>query len=513
MDFKNCPLKDVLDLSFQDDVRKELELLENQIIARGGFKITYQLEDSLSAPIFTKDPSDWELIISSCQEVNLQLLQERLKALKPLNLSINERRKLAGKVAELLETKRAELVALLILEVGKPIYEADAEIAEAIDFCNYYSLLLEKLSPQVTFNSEWERCTLFYEPKGVAAVISPWNFPIAIPLGMIIANLLVGNPVVFKPAEQANLCGFTVYSLLVEAGWPEEALIFAPGLGETAGDFLVKSAWVDLVMFTGSKAVGSLIQKNCSNTPSRNGFKKVIAEMGGKNAIFVDKGVDCRKAVEIVLASAFGYAGQKCSACSRLFVHNEIYEEFMEPFLEAVKSLRVGSARDFETFLPFLINEEAYYRTQKILESIKKESIRVLANSLYPVTRNAKFMPAYVLEAPPEGSSLDEELFAPIISVYRVANFQEALPRINSTSYALTGGVITKSRETADLAIKYFNCGNLYINRKITGAFVGRHPFGGRKFSGIGFKAGGPNYLIQLVNEKLVAELDYATLC
>ncbi|MCS6894204.1 MAG: aldehyde dehydrogenase family protein, partial [Deltaproteobacteria bacterium] len=411
---------------------------------------------------------------------------------------------LVENIVHLFQQNRARLVALMMLEVGKPVWEADADVAEAIDFCKYYLSLRRSLG-----RSELPRTTdlnlFLYEPRGITAVICPWNFPVAIPTGMIIANLLVGNPVVFKPAEQATMLGNEVFQIFRNAGFDETKLIFAPGYGDTVGEFLVRAAEVSTILFTGSKAVGMRILNLTANNHSEAGFKKLICELGGKNAIYIDEEVDCDEAVDIVIQSAFGYAGQKCSACSRLFVHKAISSQILAKLVTQIQSIRTGSAKDPETFLPYVIDRDSYYRLETYVDKAEKEGL-VMAKSGYPESHAASFIPATLVFNPrPDSPYAREELFGPILSYFEVNDFNEALEQINSVDYALTGGVITKSRDIVEKAIRNFNCGNLYINRKITGALVGCQPFGGRKFSGTGFKAGGKNYLLQLVHEKAVS--------
>ncbi len=495
---------------FVKSVLNHLQNLEDRIISYGSFKLENDLGGN--SWLYSFDPSDWNFEIAKMQECDISKLKGAIKNLKVARIDINLLEERTNKLINLFQTHRARLVALLMLEVGKPILEADAEVAEAIDFCRYYLMLLRSLQPR-KLSKNHEHTWLLYEARGVTCVISPWNFPIAIPTGMIISNLLVGNPVVFKPAEQSIFLGYELFKLIREAGWGETDIILAPGYGESVGEFLVKSSQIETIMFTGSKAVGARIIELSSKHHSNLGFKRVIAEMGGKNAIYVHEDADIEFALNITVASAFGYAGQKCSACSRLFVHKNISPEFLPKLAEAVRSIRVGSAKDPETVLPYVINRDAYHRLWNVIQQASKEGL-VIARSGYPDSNSASFIPATLLYQPAFSSIYaTEELFGPILCYFEVENFDEALERINGVDYALTGGVITKSRDIIQKAVKEFNCGNLYVNRKITGALVGKHPFGGRRFSGTGFKAGGPNYLLQLVNEKAVSitdiELDF----
>lgn len=504
--FDNEPIRSLKDIRWVDSVCKYVREIEDRLVHTG--PIVIDNPNGSNRLVYSRDPSNWELIVSQCHDTDYQRLESEIQKLKPFKLTEGSVHDIEEKLVKLLQKNRDRLVALLMVEVGKPIIEADADVAEAIDFVRYYSKLRAELKEKILYKNQSEECRLFYEPRGIAAVISPWNFPVAIPIGMIISNLFVGNPVIFKPAEQSLLIGYEVFKILREAGFDETQIQFAPGYGETIGEALVKSRLVDIIMFTGSRAVGEMIMKISSGITTSRGFKRVVAEMGGKNAIYVDSGVDVQKAVDIVITSAFGYAGQKCSACSRVFVNKQIFDEFLSLLAAKVESLRVGSAKDPEVFLPFVIDESAYRRLSRAVKEAESLGL-VKARSVYPEVKNAGLIPACVLLNPPKSSSYArEELFGPILSVFPCDSFEDALVEINDVDYALTGGVITGSQAVIEAAVDKFNCGNLYINRKITGALVGRHPFGGRKFSGIGFKAGGENYLKQLTLEKAVSICD-----
>ncbi|MCS6961778.1 MAG: aldehyde dehydrogenase family protein [Deltaproteobacteria bacterium] len=505
--FLNEPLRCISDPSFVHETLKHIESIEDRLINIGPFIVENRWGSSSRVHSF--DPSNWDLPVSEVQDTDPKVLNPQLGKLATFNLTLETAKHLCETIVNLLQKKRSYLTALMAIEVGKPILEADADVAEAIDFVRFYRQNLEKLKKAELYKNGVEECFMVYEPRGVSAVISPWNFPIAIPTGMIIANLLVGNPVVFKPAEQATWLGYELYKLFLEAGFNEEQIVFAPGLGETIGEALVKSPMIGQILFTGSRAVGTRIIELSARHHSVLGFKKVIAEMGGKNAIYVDQDVDIDYAVEVVIHSAFSYAGQKCSACSRVFVHSKIKKHFIDSLSEKIKTIRIGSAKDPNTFLPYVIDKSSYHRLISIVKEAEKSGL-VIAQSSYPESKSACFVPATLILEPPRDSVFNkEELFGPILSVFEVSSFDEALPLINGVDYALTGGVITKSQKIVEKAIREFNCGNLYVNRKITGALVGRHPFGGRLFSGTGFKAGGENYLLQLVQEKSVSISGY----
>jgi RHH-type proline utilization regulon transcriptional repressor/proline dehydrogenase/delta 1-pyrroline-5-carboxylate dehydrogenase len=389
---------------------------------------------------------------------------------------VPERAGLLFKTAEILQRRRPELTALILLEVHKNWKEADADVCEAIDFLEYYAREALKIASEGTMI-----------PAGVAAVIAPWNFPLAILTGMTAAALVTGNTVLMKPAEQAPVIASVLFEILARAGLPKDVVRFLPGPGETVGDLLTRSSQVDLVCFTGSKEVGLAIA-------SRG--KRVIAEMGGKNAIIVDDSADVDRAVEDAVLSAFGFQGQKCSACSRLLPLPGVYEEFKEKFAAAVSKIAIGDPRDPANFMGPVIDAEAEAKCRRYLEIGRKEG-RVLVQG-----NGSKegYVPPTVFEEVAAGARIArEEIFGPIVTLIRAKDLSHALEVANGVPYDLTGGLFSKDEDAIERARKEFEVGNLYINRKITGALVACQPFGGYRLSSLGFKAGGPEYLYQFL--------------
>lgn len=402
---------------------------------------------------------------------------------------------------------RDELAALQVYEVGKTWTEADADVCEGIDFLEYYGReMLRLAAPQRLGRVPGEESVLFYEPRGVAVVVGPWNFPFAISVGMISAALVTGNTVVYKPSSNSCVTGARIHSLFSKAGLPPGVLHFLPGSGSEIGDFLVTHPRVALIVFTGSKEVGlRIIGLAGANLEGSIQVKNVVAEMGGKNAIVVDADADLDEVVVHVLQSAFGYQGQKCSACSRLIVHESVYDRVADRLKSAAESLVLGPSEDPGSFMGSVIDDTAKQKILSYIELGKQEGKLILERSV-PAQRG-HVVPLTILgDIRPEHRLAQEEVFGPVLVLMKARTFDEGLDMANSTSYALTGAVFSRSPRNLALAKEKFRVGNLYLNRGCTGAVVARHPFGGFKMSGAGSKAGGPDYLLQFMVPRNVAE-------
>lgn len=405
-------------------------------------------------------------------------------------------------LADNLRASRYELAAWQVYECGKTWAEADADVAEAIDFCRYYAdQALDLLKPR-DVHIAGEENHYFYRPRGVCAVIAPWNFPLAILVGMTAAALVTGNTVVMKPAEQSSIIASRFMKVLQDSHLPNGVVNFLPGQGEVLGPVLVSSPDVDLIAFTGSRAVGLEINRLASeHDPRQNFVKKVIAEMGGKNAILIDSDADLDEAVQGVVQSAFGYAGQKCSACSRVIVLKDVYAAFVKRLVAATKSLKVGPAEDPASFMGPVIDGEALERIQQSIEMGRSEGKLMLE---YPLAEGLSEQgwfigPHIFADVDPAARLAQDEIFGPVLAIIPVRDLEQAIAVANGTDYALTAGVFSRSPATLRRCIEGLRAGNLYLNRGITGALVHRQPFGGFKLSGIGSKAGGPDYLAQFV--------------
>ena len=400
-----------------------------------------------------------------------------------------------------MRNRKFELSAWMVYECGKPWAEADADVAEAIDFCMYYAGEMRRLSVPRQVDLPGEENTLSYRPRGVAVVIAPWNFPLAILTGMTAAALVAGNTVVMKPAEQSPVIAAKLMEIFEAVGLPAGVLNYLPGVGEEIGPELVGSPDVDVITFTGSQAVGLAINQQAAVTDDRQeSVKKVVAEMGGKNAIIVDDDADLDEAVLGVMQSAFGYSGQKCSACSRVVVLQSVYDEFLKRLVAAVKSLKIGPAVDPGTSVGPVIDEEAFERIMSFIEVGREEGRLELGDEPGALSSDGHFIGPHIFSnVSPNARIAQEEIFGPVLAVIRARDFDEALQIANGTRYALTGGVYSRSPVNLKRARHEFITGNLYLNRGITGALVERQPFGGFKMSGIGSKAGGPDYLLQFL--------------
>jgi RHH-type transcriptional regulator, proline utilization regulon repressor / proline dehydrogenase / delta 1-pyrroline-5-carboxylate dehydrogenase len=421
---------------------------------------------------------------------------------------VEERAAFLRRVAEQFRSRRFELSAWIVYETGKPWRESDADVAEAIDFCEYYAHEMLKLGAVQHRDVPGEDNRYFYEPRGVSVIIAPWNFPLAILTGMATAALVAGNTVILKPAEQSSVIGAKLMECLQAAGLPAGVANFLPGIGEEIGPVLVQHPDVALIAFTGSLKVALTINEQASRTPGGQNFvKKVIAEMGGKNAVIVDADADLDEAVKGVVDSAFGYAGQKCSAGSRAIVLDGIYDQFLNRLVEATKSLTVSAAEEPGCSLGPVIDAESRDRILKTIEAGKKEAKLAHQTDLGPLASQGYFVGPTIFADVPENAGLaQEEIFGPVLSVIRAKDLDDALRIANSTKYALTGGCYSRSPAHLEKVKRRFRVGNLYINRKCTGALVDRQPFGGFKLSGIGSKAGGPDYLLQFVLPRTVTE-------
>jgi RHH-type transcriptional regulator, proline utilization regulon repressor / proline dehydrogenase / delta 1-pyrroline-5-carboxylate dehydrogenase len=419
-------------------------------------------------------------------------------------LEAQERAAVLQRAAGLMRERRQELAALAVLEAGKPWAEADGDVCEAIDFLEYYAagvIALEQGRPLVQLPGE--RNTLRYFPRGVAAVIAPWNFPLAIPTGMVAAALGTGNTVVFKPAEQTPACGHAVVEALHSAGVPADALALLTGRDEPA-KALVAHPKVHMIAFTGSVAAGlSILRTAAEQAPGQHHIKRVIAEMGGKNCVIVDADADLDDAVPAIIKSAFGFAGQKCSAASRVLVHRDIADALNERLAGAIETLRVGPAEDFASDLSAVIDEEATARIGSFLAGAEHEP---RATAAVPGDDGHYVVPTLFVDLPGDSRIINEEVFGPVLSSERVESVEAALALIESGTYGLTGGLFSRSPSTIDMVSRRGVVGNLYVNREITGAMVGRQPFGGGRLSGTGPKAGGPDYLLQFVEARSVSE-------
>ncbi|PHJ67626.1 hypothetical protein VF14_05105 [Nostoc linckia z18] len=472
-------------------------------LINGEYVNTSEFVDSLN-------PSNFSEVVGKVGLISVEQAEQAMQAAKAAfpkwrKTPVQERANILRKAADLMEQRRAELSAWMVLEVGKPVKEADGEVSEAIDFCRYYAEEMERLDKGVVYDIPGETNRYIYQPRGIAVVISPWNFPLAIACGMTVAALVSGNCTLLKPAETSSVIAAKFTEILIAAGFPKGVFQYVPGKGSQVGAYLVNHPETHIIAFTGSQEVGCRIYAEAATLkPGQKHMKRVIAEMGGKNAIIVDESADLDQAVVGVVQSAFGYSGQKCSACSRVIVLEPIYDVFVQRLVEATKSLNIGEAELPSTQVGPVIDANARDRIREYIEKGKAEA--KLALELPAPSQGYFIGPVIFSEVSPNAVISQQEIFGPVLAVIRVKDFPQALAVANGTNYALTGGLYSRTPSHIQQAYTEFEVGNLYINRTITGAIVARQPFGGFKLSGVGSKAGGPDYLLQFLEPRAVTE-------
>jgi RHH-type proline utilization regulon transcriptional repressor/proline dehydrogenase/delta 1-pyrroline-5-carboxylate dehydrogenase len=459
----------------------------------------------------SEDPGEPERTVavsaaSTAREVSEAVAVAALAARSWRAVPAAERARALIGAAAWMRERRLELTALEVRECAKPWPEADADVCEAIDFLEYYArdaIALERGRPLLQVPGE--RNEMHYAARGVVAVISPWNFPIAIPCGMTAAALAAGNAVVLKPAEQSPGCGLRIVEALRAGGVPPEAIALLPGEGEV-GAALVRDPGVHAIAFTGSMPVGlEIVRAAADLVPGQKHIKRVIAELGGKNCVIVDADADLDEAVPAIVYSAFGFAGQKCSAASRVLVHEAIADRLIERIAGAAGVLTLGQASQLGTDVPPVIERAAQERVLRY-RSLAASSGSIVAGA-EQVPERGWFCPATVVADLPDGSPvLEEEIFGPLLAIQRIRDVEHGCEIVDGLPFALTGGLFARDPSTVRYVRDRTPVGNLYVNRGITGAMVGRQPFGGNRLSGTGSKSGGPDYLLQFVESHASTE-------
>ncbi|KHD89333.1 MAG: 1-pyrroline-5-carboxylate dehydrogenase [Bdellovibrio sp. ArHS] len=457
------------------------------------------------------NPSESSQIIGKINMASIEHAEQAMQAAQTAyktwkTVPCEQRAAMVDKLADLMVRDKFKLIATQVMEVGKPWAEADGDVAEAIDFCRYYARDMRHLQKPLRVGGlPGELSHYIYKSRGVTAVIAPWNFPLAILAGMVTAAAVTGNTVVMKPAEQSSVVAYGLMKLVQEAGFPTGVINFLPGYGEEVGEYIVNHKFTTTIAFTGSKAVGLHILNKASYVqPGQTHVKRCIIEMGGKNAVIIDNDADLDEAVDGVLYSAFGFSGQKCSAASRVIVLDDVYDRFTDRLVEAAKSISVLAADNPKAYMGPVVDKEAYDRILGTIAENEKTH-KLLFKGQAPAT--GFFVPPTIFgEVPGDSKLAQNEIFGPVVAVIRAKNLDQALEIANSTEYALTGGLFSRSPANIARVKEEFEVGNLYINRGITGAMVDRHPFGGFKMSGIGSKTGGPDYLKQYMEPAAVTE-------
>jgi len=509
--FRNAPLVSFLYKDSHDKMQSALREVRKRFGEKyplyiGGEKVW---ADNLTPSVNPAEPTE---IVGYGTEAGVDEAERAVKAARTAFekwrwTPFEQRAQLLDRAADILERRRYELSAVEVCEVGKPWSEADADIREAIDFCRFYAQQMRRLGrPKLTQQVPGEESYHHYWPRGVAFVIAPWNFPVAILCGMASAGVVAGNAVIMKPSEQSIVCGAMLMQVFEEAGVPPGVLNFLSGHGSVVGAHLVDHKDVDLIAFTGSREVGLKIWESAGITrPGQRELKRVICEMGGKNAMIVDTDADIDETIMYSIYSAFGFQGQKCSALSRLILLDENYDRVMERLIPAAASLRMGNPEQPGIMVGPVIDEAAYRRILEYIEIGKREA--TLAYQAKEVPPHGYFIPPTIFtDVKPNMRIAREEIFGPVLSVLRVHDLDEALEVANGTDYALTGGFFSRSPGNIERVKARLEAGNVYINRSCTGAIVGRHPFGGFKMSGSGTKAGGEDYLLHFLVPRVVTE-------
>ena len=509
--YENAPLVNFVYQQNQDRMRQALEHVRTQLgqkypLIINGEKVW---TDKTIASI---NPSFPDNVVGYVAEAGIPEAERAVKAARDAfekwsRTSFETRCRLVERAADIMHRRRYELSALEVFEVGKAWAEADGDIREAMDFCRFYAHQMRLIGrPRLTQHVLGEESYQHYWPRGVAMIIAPWNFPMAILCGMTTAALVTGNTVIMKPAEQSAVIGAMLMEIFEEAGVPPGVLNYLPGKGSVMGAHLVDHKDIDLIAFTGSREVGLRIWESAGKTrEGQRELKRVICEMGGKNAVIIDADADLDEAIVDTIYSAFGYQGQKCSACSRLIILKEIYPRAMERLLNAAASLRVGNPEEPGITVGPVIDGTAYKRILEYIDIGKNESR--LAFQRADVPQKGFFIPPTIFtNVSPKTRIACEEIFGPVLSVIRARDLDEALEIANGTEFALTAGFFSRSPANIERAKAEIVAGNVYINRSCTGAVVGRHPFGGFKMSGGGTKAGGADYLLQFVVPRVVTE-------
>ncbi len=504
-----------LDFSQEDNRKKMLEALEK---VHSEFGKEYDLIIN-GERVKTQDkfksynPSEKEEVVGIFQKATEKegekAIQAALKRFETWRfMPATERAAILLKAANIMRQKRLEIDALMIYEVGKNWLEADADTAEAIDFLDFYAReAIRYAQPQSLTPYPGEFNEQEYIPLGVGVVIPPWNFPCAIMVGMTSAALVSGNTVVLKPSSDSPAIAYKFIEILEQAGMPPGVVNFVTGPGGGVGNFLVGHPKTRFITFTGSKPVGlGIVELAAKTQPGQIWIKRVVAEMGGKDSIIVDsETADLANAANGVIAAAFGFQGQKCSACSRLILDAKVYDQFLPMIMEKAKAIKVGPTKDYSNYMGPVINEKAMQSILEYIEIGKKEG-KLLCGGGKATGNGYYIQPTIIADVKPDARISQEEIFGPVLAVIKAKDYDDALAIANNTEYGLTGAVYTKNREKIEKAKKLFHVGNLYFNRKCTGALVDVHPFGGFNMSGTDSKAGGRDYLLLFLQAKAMSE-------
>jgi 1-pyrroline-5-carboxylate dehydrogenase len=507
--FKNAPFTDFSQLENRQAQLEALEQVKSELgqtypLIIGGKKITSE------ATFASINPSQPEQVIGHFASATIEQANEAVQAAEEAfkswkRVPVEERVGYLFAAAELLRQRRFYLNAWMIYEVGKSWAEADGDTAESIDFLEYYGREMLRLAEEKPLTQiAGEESKLVYIPLGVGAVIPPWNFPGAITLGMTVAAAVAGNTVVLKPASTSPMIAWQLVRILADVGLPAGVVNYLTGSGGKIGDALIEHPHVRFVAFTGSREVGLRIHELAAK-PKKGQLwlKRTVLEMGGKDAVVVDESADLDAAAEGIVTSAFGFQGQKCSAGSRAIIVEQVYDEVLQKVVERAKKLSLGDVTQPETYMGPVIDEKAFAKINEYIEIGKGEGRLVAGGGHHGPGYFIE--PTVIADVAPQARVAQEEIFGPVLAVVKAKNFADALDIANSTEYGLTGALYSRNDEHIEQAKEDFHVGNLYFNRKCTGALVGVHPFGGFNMSGTDSKSGGPDYLLLFTQSKSIA--------
>jgi len=508
-EFSNEPLTDFTKEENAAAMRAAIERVRTQLgqeypLVIGGERIRTE------AKLETFNPAIRTEVVGKFQKANKELANRAVQTAYETfhtwrNTPAEERAQLLFRLAELIRSRKHELSAWMIFEVAKSWPEADGDTAEAIDFHEFYGReMLRYAAPHPLTEMAGEDNHLEYIPLGVGAVIPPWNFPLAIMAGMTAAAIVTGNTVVLKPSSDAPTIAYKFFELLEEAGMPAGVVNFMTGSGAEVGDVVVDHPKTRFIAFTGSKEIGLRINERAAKTPPEQlWIKRVVAEMGGKDAIIVADDANLDEAAAGVVQSAFGFQGQKCSACSRAIIDARVYDPMIEKITELTSKIKVGDPTDTTTTMSAVINDKAFKSINGYVEKGKAEGGRVVAGGGADGEKGFFIEPTVIADVKPGATIEQEEIFGPVLALIKAKDYDDALRIANDTQFGLTGAVYSTDEARLERARREFHVGNLYLNRKCTGAFVGVHPFGGFNMSGTDSKAGGRDYLLLFMQAKL----------
>ena len=467
---------------------------------------------STTDKIVSYNPANKQEVIGTVSKASRELAEEAMQAADAAfktwsKVRPEARADILFKAAAIIRRRRFEFNALLTKEAGKPWNEADVEVAEGIDFLEYYGRQMLKMSkgqPVQSRPDEYNQYT--YIPLGIGVIISPWNFPFAIMAGTTVAAIVAGNTVLLKPASTTPVVAAKFVEVMEEAGLPAGVLNFVPGSGSEVGDYLVDHPKTRFISFTGSRDVGLRINQRASVlNPGQIWLKRVIAEMGGKDTIVVDSEADLELAAQSIVKSAFGFSGQKCSACSRAVIVEDVYDQVLARAVEITNELTIGDPEDYNNYMATVIDKAAFDKVMSYVEIGKQEG-RLMTGGEGDDSKGYFIKPTIFADLDPKSRLMQEEIFGPIVAFAKAKDLDEALEIANNTEYGLTGAFISRNRNHIEKARQEFHVGNLYINRGCTGAIVGYQPFGGFNMSGTDSKAGGPDYLVLHMQAKTISE-------